>query len=76
MGNDPALHFTSTGERRPPVNFAEVRAAADQAEAVQRTRAAHTVADNAIDVDDCRELLSMLGLHSRAAARVGRSRAL
>ncbi|MFI9815940.1 hypothetical protein [Saccharothrix variisporea] len=42
--------------------FAAARAAADEVEAVQRTRAALTVAGHSLDPRDCVELLSMLGL--------------
>ncbi|QFZ23015.1 hypothetical protein [Saccharothrix syringae] len=51
-------HTTSVG-------FTEARAVADRAEAVQRRQAARTVADHSLDVGDCRELLSMLGLSGR-----------
>jgi hypothetical protein len=54
----------------------------DRVRAVQQAMAARTVAGNALDVRDCRELLCMLGLseptsktapaHSRAAASAGR----
>ncbi len=57
--------MTATGRTRgAPIDFAENRAAADRAEAEQRVQAARTVADHSLDVSDCRELLSMLGLHS------------
>ena len=51
--------------RGAAVNFTEVRAATDRAEAGQRVRAALTVAQHSNDVGDCRELLSMLGLSGR-----------
>ncbi len=34
----------------------------------QRTRAARTVAGHSVDVDDCRNLLTMLGLDASAEA--------
>ncbi|NUT91859.1 MAG: hypothetical protein HOY78_07485 [Saccharothrix sp.] len=43
-------------------SFAAARAAEDEAQAVQRTRAALTVAGHSLDPGDCVELLSMLGL--------------
>jgi hypothetical protein len=43
-------------------SFAAARVVADEKEAVQRTRAALTVAGNALGPGDCAELLSMLGL--------------
>ncbi|MGM1065333.1 hypothetical protein [Saccharothrix sp. Mg75] len=49
------------------VGFAEARAATDVAEAAQQFQAARTVADHSLDVSDCRELLSMLGLSARSA---------
>lgn len=48
-----------------PPRFADARASAEQAEAVQRRQAARLVAGKSLDVDDCRELLSMLGLTAR-----------
>lgn len=47
-------------------DFAEARTKAIRAEATQRDRAVRTVAHNAIDVQDCRALLAMLGLETRA----------
>ena len=44
------------------VGFADSRAMAARAEADQQVRAAWLVAGNSLDVDDCRELLCMLGL--------------
>jgi hypothetical protein len=43
-------------------SFAAARVAEDEAQAVQRTRAALTVAGHSLDPGDCVELLSMLGL--------------
>ncbi|GAA3839690.1 hypothetical protein GCM10022380_67390 [Amycolatopsis tucumanensis] len=39
-----------------------------QDEAIANHRAARTVADHALDVHDCRELLDMLGLTTKSAA--------
>lgn len=47
-------------------DFAEARTKAIRAEVAQRDRAVRTVAHNAIDVQDCRALLAMLGLETRA----------
>lgn len=44
------------------VCFAEARIAAEAAEAVQQRQAARRVAEHSRDVDDCRDLLLMLGL--------------
>ncbi|MFC0436942.1 hypothetical protein [Kutzneria buriramensis] len=52
------------GPDRPP-GFADARASAEQAEAAQRRQAARLVAGKSLDADDCRELLSMLGLTGR-----------
>ncbi|NUT98401.1 MAG: cold-shock protein [Saccharothrix sp.] len=43
-------------------SFAAARAAEDETQAAQRTRAALTVAGHSLDPGDCVELLSMLGL--------------
>ncbi|PPK65075.1 hypothetical protein V5P93_004181 [Actinokineospora auranticolor] len=44
------------------VRFAEMKAVAARAETDQQVRATRLVAGNSLDADDCRELLSMLGL--------------
>jgi len=48
--------------------FARARAVAVIEENIQRDRAAHTVAGHALDADDCRQLLAMLGLDTARAA--------
>jgi len=48
--------------------IAEARARMAQDEAIAHHRAARTVADHALDVHDCRELLDMLGLSTKGAA--------
>lgn len=45
----------------------ERAAAADRSRAVQEAQASRTVAGHSLDVSDCRELLSMLGLSPAAA---------
>jgi len=42
--------------------FARARAVAEIEEGIQRDRAMHTVASHALDAEDCRQLLAMLGL--------------
>ncbi|MFI9009079.1 hypothetical protein ACIGNX_17820 [Actinosynnema sp. NPDC053489] len=56
------MTHTEAGRTGTAVGFADARAAANRVEAVRRDQAARTVAGNAVDADDCRELLSMLGL--------------
>jgi hypothetical protein len=48
----------------------ERAAAADRSRAIQQARASVTVAGHALDVTDCRELLSMLGLTAEEADAV------
>jgi CspA family cold shock protein len=48
--------------------FAVARTAADSIRVDQRAMAIRTVAGHALDVDDCRELLSMLGLSDPGTA--------
>ncbi|GHF25376.1 hypothetical protein GCM10017786_69420 [Amycolatopsis deserti] len=48
--------------------IAEARARMAEDEAIANHRAARTVADHALDVHDCRELLAMLGLTTKGAA--------
>lgn len=43
-------------------SFAAARVAAENAESVQRLQATRTVAGNAMDANDCQELLAILGL--------------
>ena len=60
-----AARMSRPGLDRAPgcrVGFADTRAMAARAEADQRVRAARLVAANSLDVNDCRELLCMLGL--------------
>lgn len=60
-----AARMSQPGLGRAPgcgVGFADTRAKAARAEADQHIRAARLVAGNSLDVNDCRELLSMLGL--------------
>jgi hypothetical protein len=45
--------------------FAKARADAEVNEGIQRGRAVYTVASHALDAEDCRNLLSMLGLEAR-----------
>lgn len=54
--------------RGAEINFNEARAAGDKAAATQQIQAARTVAQHSLDVGDCRELLSMLGLSGRRQA--------
>ncbi|GAA1308046.1 hypothetical protein [Saccharothrix xinjiangensis] len=51
--------------RGAEINFNEARAEGDKAAARQQIQAARTVAQHSLDVGDCRELLSMLGLSGR-----------
>jgi L-arabinose isomerase len=44
--------------------FAKARADAEVREDIQRGRAVHTVAGHSVDAEDCRRLLSMLGLEA------------
>jgi hypothetical protein len=44
--------------------FARARAEAVRKENIQKARAVHTVAGHSLDAEDCRHLLSMLGLDS------------
>lgn len=46
----------------PPTRISQARAAEDRHSAIQNARAARTVADHAADVEDCCQLLAMLGL--------------
>ena len=48
--------------RGAAADFAEARLAAVEAEVVQQRQAAHRVAEHCHDVQDCRDLLEMLGL--------------
>jgi hypothetical protein len=48
--------------------FAKARANAELHEDIQRGRAMHTVAGHSIDAEDCRHLLSMLGLDTSKPA--------
>ncbi|MCP2168029.1 hypothetical protein LX83_004903 [Goodfellowiella coeruleoviolacea] len=70
--------MTRTG-RGAMADFTEARTATDRSVAAQRFQAARTVADHSLGVDDCRELLSMLGLSDRgpnaAPAHAARVRA-
>ncbi|MEU7475069.1 hypothetical protein AB0A63_03730 [Lentzea sp. NPDC042327] len=54
------------------VCFAEARVAAEHAEAAQQRQAARRVAEHSRDVDDCRDLLLMLGLAAAAGSRSAR----
>lgn len=63
---------SSSTHERPKgaaVGFAEARVAAEVAEGVAQHHAARRVAEHSHNADDCRELLSMLGL-SGVAPRV------
>jgi hypothetical protein len=51
-----------------PSGFGDARASAERAEAAQRVQAARLVAGRSLDVEDCRELLSMLGLAASTPA--------
>jgi hypothetical protein len=53
----------SNRPRHEEGRFREARAAATSIETGRRALAARTVAGNAVDAQDCRELLCMLGLH-------------
>jgi hypothetical protein len=64
-----ARHSRSKPERG---RFAEARASGLAQEAIQCSRAAHTVADHAVDAEDCKELLAMLGLTAADGKRRGR----
>ncbi|MEU6646887.1 hypothetical protein ABZ863_30720 [Saccharomonospora sp. NPDC046836] len=46
----------------PPARITQARAVEDRHSAIQNARAARTVADHAADVEDCSQLLAMLGL--------------
>jgi hypothetical protein len=46
----------------PPTRITRARAAEDRHSAIQNARAARTVADHAAGVEDCSQLLAMLGL--------------
>ncbi|MDQ0380658.1 hypothetical protein [Amycolatopsis thermophila] len=61
-----ARHATQAQPETGPI--AEARARMAHGEALANHRAARTVADHALDVQDCRELLDMLGLTNRATA--------
>lgn len=58
-----AVSRTST--RYEQGQFAKARAEAELHEDIQRGRAMYTVAGHSIDAEDCRHLLSMLGLDTR-----------
>ncbi|MBB5157209.1 hypothetical protein [Saccharopolyspora phatthalungensis] len=53
--------------------FAEARASGQLQEAIQSGRAARTVADYAVNAQDCEELLAMLGLKAADGKRCGRA---
>jgi hypothetical protein len=57
-----------TNQTRERGQFRQARADASRAEIVQQAGAARTVARQAVDAEDCRELLSMLGLQSLETA--------
>lgn len=65
-----ARHTRTTPEQG---RFAEARASGQAQEAIQNGRAAHTVADHAIDAQDCKDLLAMLGLHAADGKQRGRA---
>ena len=56
-----ARHASAPSEQG---RFAEARSNGQIQEAIQSGRAARTVADHAVDVQDCEELLAMLGLEA------------
>jgi hypothetical protein len=56
-----------TSTRYEQGQFAKARADAELHEDIQRGRARYTVASHSIDAEDCRHLLSMLGLDGRKA---------
>ncbi|RLK58994.1 hypothetical protein CLV68_3475 [Actinokineospora cianjurensis] len=62
--------LTSPAERssKAAIGFADGRAAAEKAEAVQRVRAARTVAVHSLDAEDRGVLLSMLGIAGQEPA--------
>ncbi|WP_143073370.1 hypothetical protein [Actinokineospora terrae] len=62
--------LTSPAERssKAAIGFADGRAAAEKAEAVQRVRAARTVAVHSLDAEDRGVLLSMLGIAGQESA--------
>jgi hypothetical protein len=59
-----------TSTRYEQGQFAKARAIAEIEETIQRDRAVHTVAGHALDVEDCRRLLAMLGLEANQSNRV------
>ncbi|MGW3473226.1 hypothetical protein ACWDKQ_33300 [Saccharopolyspora sp. NPDC000995] len=60
------------GATREQGRFAKARASGQIQEAIQSGRAARTVADHAVDAQDCKELLAMLGLKAVDGTRRGR----
>ncbi|GAB3575203.1 hypothetical protein GCM10027445_37280 [Amycolatopsis endophytica] len=60
-----ARHASPAAPDSGPI--AEARARMAEGEAIANHRAARTVADHALDVQDCRELLDMLGLTTKGA---------
>jgi hypothetical protein len=54
----------------PSVRITQARAVEERHTAVQNARAVRTVADHATDVDDCCQLLAMLGLDA-ASSKLG-----
>lgn len=58
-----------TGTRHEQGHFARAREIAVIEECAQRDRAVHTVAGHALNADDCRELLEMLGLDGDRGSR-------
>ena len=46
----------------PPMRITQARAVEERHNAIQNACAAKTVAGHAADVEDCRQLLAMLGL--------------
>ncbi|MCI2423654.1 hypothetical protein MOQ72_40240 [Saccharopolyspora sp. K220] len=62
-------HAGATNEQG---RFAEARASGQIQEALQNGRAARTVADHAVDAQECKELLAMLGLTAADGKRRGR----
>lgn len=58
-----------TSATREQGRFAEARASEKIHCAIQNSKAVRTVADHAIDAEDCRRLLAMLGLDAEEGMR-------
>jgi hypothetical protein len=60
------MNQPKSNQLRERGQFRQARADANRAEIVQQAGAARTVVRQAVDAEDCRELLSMLGLQGAA----------